>query len=43
MKDEEIQVNSLLYTMGDKANDVLASFIFDTSDDKGKNNKVNTC
>ena len=40
MKDEEIQVNSLLYTMGDEADDVLASFIFDTPDDKGKYDKV---
>lgn len=39
-KDEAIQVNSLLYTMGDEADDVLASFIFDPPEDQDKYDKV---
>ena len=39
-KDDSIQVNLLLYTMGDEADDIMTSFIFDSPDDNVKYDKV---
>ena len=39
-KSEEIQVNSLLYAMGDSADDVLTMFVFDEEGDDLKYDKV---
>ena len=39
-KSEEIQINSFLYTMGDAADDVLTTFIFEDVGDNLKYDKV---
>ena len=39
-KIETIQVNSLLYTMGDNADDIMTSLVFDPEEDSVKYEKV---
>ena len=39
-KSETIQVNSLLYTMGDNADDIMTSLVFDPEEDSVKYEKV---
>ena len=39
-KSDEIQVNSLLYTMGDEADNIMISFVFSPPEDSGKYEKV---
>ena len=40
-KSETIQVNSLLYTMGDNTADIMMSLVFDPEEDSVKYEKVN--
>ena len=39
-ESNEVQVNSLLYSMGDSADDVLTTFVFDDPEDSLKYDKV---
>ena len=39
-ENDEVQVNLLLYSMGDSADDVLTTFVFDDPEESLKYNKV---
>ena len=42
-KDEESQVNTLIYSMGDEADDILQSFVMSADDKKKYNTTITNC